>query len=525
MLASFHYARALLFVFITLLFGRAASAASIEKLIMPGPVSQAHAKIETECSQCHDLSSRERQSALCLACHKEIAGDFHSKSGYHGRMRQAAVSQCRGCHTEHLGRDADITRLSQAGFSHDLTNFPLQDAHLTLTCPSCHKPGVSFREAPSTCAGCHGGKDPHRGALGAGGPTGQADCAACHDAKSWHNARFDHSATSFPLTNKHLETSCAACHPGARYKGTPVECVGCHAPDDVHKGSQGKECGNCHTTADWATQKFDHARETGFALLGRHAHIGCADCHRTGDLHAPIAKDCAGCHKGDDRHESRLGPSCADCHGNDLWRVVAYNHPKFKLTGAHAKVDCHDCHTATVQEQKLGTECVGCHRASSPHGPSMEHACEQCHSTTTWSDVTFDHDLTTYPLLGLHVAATCAQCHTTQHFKETSRDCNSCHARDDVHNGALSKACAQCHTPNGWKLWDFDHAARTRFPLSGAHAKVGCSECHLKPQSDLKPSMLCGACHAENDVHAGRFGQQCQQCHTTGSFKRPRTNN
>jgi hypothetical protein len=155
----------------------------------------------------------------------------------------------------------------------------------------------------------------------------------------------------------------------------------------------------------------------------------------------------------------------------------------------------------------------------------MEQPCEQCHSTTTWSDVTFDHDLTSYPLLGLHVTATCAQCHMTQHFKETSQDCNTCHARDDVHNGALSKACGQCHTPNGWKLWDFDHAARTRFPLAGAHAKLGCSQCHLKPQNTLKPSMVCGTCHAENDVHAGRFGQQCQQCHTTAGFQRPRTNN
>jgi hypothetical protein len=25
-------------------------------------------------------------------------------------------------------------------------------------------------------------------------------------------------------------------------------------------------------------------------------------------------------------------------------------------------------------------------------------------------------------------------------------------------------------------------------------------------------------------VHGGRFGAQCQECHTTSSFKRPRTN-
>jgi hypothetical protein len=508
----------LVFLLLALLVATDAGAASIEKLIMPGPVSQPHAAIESECSQCHNLADRERQNALCLTCHKEIAEDFRGKSGLHGHVRQAAASQCRGCHTEHLGRDASITRMSQAGFSHDLTDFPLQYAHVALTCDSCHKPGESRRQAPSACNGCHARQDAHRGALG-------SDCATCHDARSWQKARFDHAATAFALTNRHLETSCVACHPGDRYKGTPRECLSCHTPDDVHKGAQGKECGNCHTTADWTTQKFDHARESGFALLGRHAHIGCADCHRSGDLHTPVPRDCTGCHKADDRHESRLGLSCGDCHGNDVWRVTAYSHPKFKLTGAHAKVDCHTCHTAPLQEQKLGTDCVSCHRAASPHGPSMEPACEKCHSDTKWSDVTFDHDLTAYPLLGLHVTATCGQCHMTQHFKETSQDCNACHARDDVHNGALSKTCAQCHTPNGWKLWDFDHAARTLFPLTGAHSKVGCAQCHLKPQNVIKPSMVCGACHAEKDVHAGRLGQQCQLCHTTASFKRPRTNN
>lgn len=525
MLALTRYARALVFMSFVLLLDPGARAASIEKLMMPGPVSQAHARIEAECSQCHDLANRARQNAQCLACHKEIAEDMRAKSRYHGRMRQAAGSQCSGCHTEHLGRDADITRLSQVGFSHELTNFALHDAHVSASCESCHEARPAggpvrqvYRNTPTVCSGCHTRDDAHKGALG-------PDCAACHDAKSWHSAHFDHDQTTFALTGKHAETSCPTCHAGEKYKDLPTECLGCHAPDDVHKGSQGKECGNCHTTADWNTQKFDHARETGFALLGRHAHIGCADCHRSGDLHAPVPKSCAGCHKADDRHESRLGASCGDCHGNDVWRVTSYEHTKFPLTGAHAKVDCHTCHTAAVKAQKLGTDCAGCHRADNPHGPSMEQACEKCHAITRWAGVSFDHDMSAYPLLGLHVAATCGQCHLTQHFKETSADCSTCHARDDIHNGALSKACATCHTPNGWKLWDFDHAARTRFPLTGAHSKVGCAQCHLRPQNIIKPSMLCGGCHAENDVHSGRLGAQCQLCHTTASFKRPRTNN
>jgi hypothetical protein len=498
----------------------AAGAATIEKLIMPGPVTQAHAKIEGECSNCHDRTDREAQSGLCLACHKEIAADIRGATRYHGRMAQATAGQCRGCHTEHLGREADINKLSLSGFSHELSEFPLKGAHSALACASCHKPGTPYRKAPTGCADCHRGNDVHKGNLG-------TDCASCHEAASWQQVHFDHDRTSFPLTNRHRDVSCSACHAGERYKGTPGQCVGCHLPDDVHKGSQGPKCANCHSSADWSTQKFDHTRETGFALQGKHAHIGCADCHRSGNLHASIPKDCNGCHRSDDRHVSRMGPACADCHGNDVWKVAAFDHQarfKYALDGAHAQLDCHACHTAVAQAQKLGTQCKDCHRAAEPHGGKLGDKCEQCHSTTRWQEVRFDHDVSDYPLVGLHAVVTCAQCHTTQRFNDTPKDCHDCHARDDAHHGSLGKDCGACHTPNGWKQWDFDHAAHTRFPLLGAHAQVGCPDCHIRPQNVVKPSMICGTCHASNDIHQGRFGQNCQQCHNTASFRRPRTN-
>ena len=487
---------------------------------MPGSVSHAHAKLESDCSGCHDRTDRNRQTSLCLDCHKEIAADIRSGSRYHGRMRESASGQCRGCHTEHLGRDADINRLSESGFAHELANFTLDGAHTALSCASCHRADTPYRKTMSTCIGCHKRDDAHRGALG-------TDCASCHDAKSWRKVRFDHDKTDFPLTNKHRDVACGACHAGERYKGTPKQCVGCHLPDDVHRGSQGPQCSNCHTTADWTSQKFDHARETGFALMGRHARLGCQDCHRSGNLKEPIPKDCNGCHQADDRHAGRLGADCADCHGNDRWRVASFDHATrfhFALEGAHANLDCHACHTGVAQDQKLGTECGSCHRADEPHGGTLSTKCKQCHGQTRWNDVTFDHDLASFPLLGLHVVVTCGQCHTTERFKEAPQECVDCHAKDDVHKGGLGKDCGTCHTPNGWKLWDFDHAARTRFPLTGAHAQVGCPECHIKPQNVKKPSMVCGTCHAGNDVHAGRFGLQCQECHTTMTFKRPRTN-
>jgi hypothetical protein len=494
--------------------------ASIETLIMPGPVTKAHAKLESNCGACHDRTDRSRQTALCLDCHKEIAADIRDKTRYHGRMQSSATGQCRGCHAEHKGRDADINKLSEAGFTHQLANFPLDGAHLALDCGSCHRPNTPYRKAASTCIGCHKKDDAHRGALG-------TDCASCHDTKTWRQTHFDHDKTEFPLTNKHREVSCAACHAGERYKGTPKQCVACHMPDDVHRGSQGPQCANCHTTADWTSQKFDHTRETGFALLGRHAHIGCQECHRSGNLKDPIPKDCNGCHKADDRHVGRLGTACADCHGNDLWKVSSFDHTArfhFALEGAHAKLDCHACHTGVAKVQKLGIDCASCHRADEPHGGSLGKQCEQCHTQSNWKDVRFDHDMSGFPLLGLHVAVTCGQCHTTQRFKETPHECVDCHAKVDIHKGSLGKECGSCHTPNGWKMWEFDHAQRTRFPLTGSHAKVGCRECHIKPQNVRKPSMVCGTCHAGDDVHAGRFGAQCQECHNTTTFNHPRTN-
>lgn len=495
-------------------------ATDLEKLIMPGPVSRAHEKLEADCSSCHDRADRARQTSLCLDCHEEIAADIRSATRYHGRMENARGGQCRGCHTEHLGRNADINKLSAAGFNHALANFPLDGAHTSLPCGTCHRSGKPYRRAPSGCLDCHQKNDVHRGSLG-------SECASCHDSSSWSDTRFDHQATDFPLTHRHLEVSCAACHPGQKYKGTPRQCAGCHQPDDVHKGSQGSQCASCHSTADWRSQRFDHTRETGFALLGRHAAIGCGDCHRSGNTKDPVPKDCAGCHRTDDRHAARFEEQCGDCHGNEDWRVPDFDHAakaRFRLEGAHAKLDCHACHTAAVADQKLGSECLDCHRADEPHGGGLGRKCAQCHEASKWSEVDFDHDQSSYPLTGLHVIVTCAECHPTKRFNDAPRDCAGCHARDDIHNGGLGKNCGDCHTPNGWKQWDFDHATHTRFPLTGTHAKVSCGDCHLRPQNAVKPSMVCGSCHSGNDVHAGRFGAECQRCHGTVSFKRPRTN-
>jgi hypothetical protein len=503
-------------VMLSLLPLQRALALNPETLLMPGKLSSAHQKYEEDCSQCHNRANRAQQRELCLACHKPIAADIAGKRGFHGHAPGMATAQCAACHSEHLGRDADIVRLSRAAFDHQLTDFPLQGAHAGLACDSCHTAGKPYRAAPSTCVACHAKVEPHDGKLG-------RDCAACHNVKNWHDTRFNHDKTAFALRGAHAEVPCAQCHFGNRYKGTPTQCAACHAPDDVHRGSRGDKCADCHTVESWKSATFDHAKQTGFALLGVHARLACNDCHRSGNLKDPLPKDCKGCHVGQDAHAGRFGNDCAKCHGNDAWKPASFDHErdaKWALTGLHARVDCHACHTASVATQKLGQDCAGCHRADDVHAGSLGTDCAQCHTTMGWrTDVRFDHDFTDFPLVGQHVVVPCEQCHVTRAYKTVAHDCYSCHAKQDVHHDSLGHDCAKCHSANGWNIWEFDHGKQTGFALTGAHRKLTCAQCHREAPEKVKLSTSCAACHRQDDVHLGQFGQRCERCHTTATFK------
>lgn len=494
-----------------------ALAASVESLLEPGKVSAAHAKTEDTCGACHDRSNRTQQNVLCLVCHQDVAGDLREHRGFHGRMPNGGSSQCSACHIEHLGRDADIVRLERSVFDHSLTDFPLSGAHRALGCDSCHKTGEAWRKAANTCGACHRGDDIHAGQLG-------ADCAACHTTSSWVGGKYDHSKTRFQLTGAHESLRCNACHVGGRYRETPESCVGCHATDDVHNGARGNDCAKCHTTTDWHGASFDHAKETGFALNGRHAKLDCADCHRGGDYKTKLPTTCIGCHRADDAHAGRFGEQCDSCHGNESWKDTSYDHAAkahFALVGSHAKLQCQTCHTAPVATQKLGTDCRSCHEAEDPHGGKLTGSCDRCHAQDSWAQgIRFDHGLTDFPLLGLHAVVSCAQCHRTQSFSGAPTDCVGCHASDDVHNGGLGKQCQSCHSPNGWAIWEFDHNTQTHFPLTGAHKGLQCAACHREaPGSGGKTPSDCYACHRNDDRHLGQFGIRCDKCHSTSSWK------
>jgi hypothetical protein len=192
-------------------------------------------------------------------CHDQVAADLRAQRGFHGRSPAASGGDCRSCHSEHRGRDADVVGLDRESFDHGVADFALRGAHTRVACAQCHTPGKRFSEAPSDCGACHGKADPHAGSLG-------SDCAGCHVERSWKEARFDHAETKFALDGKHEAVECALCHPAQRYAGTPQACNGCHALNDDTRDATGREC-----------EVSQHGRLEGGALRPRPRHALRAD--------------------------------------------------------------------------------------------------------------------------------------------------------------------------------------------------------------------------------------------------------
>lgn len=501
---------------IVLLYPAISFSDSFEKLLMPGKVIQGHAKYENKCESCHDVADKEKQSTLCLDCHELVAKDVNAHKGFHGRYKPANTENCKTCHIEHKGRLEDIVKLDKKTFPHQFTDFKLKGAHQKIQCQSCHKKEKKYREAPAQCYTCH--KDnPHKERLG-------KECTKCHSQNNWAELSFDHDKTKFKLTGKHKNTSCNSCHINNKYKNTPKECISCHKVDDVHRGDNGNKCAKCHNTQSWKKFKFDHNKKTKFKLEGRHKLVECNACHIKNPFKVKIKKTCISCHKKDDEHNGRYGDKCQSCHGVDKWKKINFSHDrdtKFKLTGQHKKASCVSCHKGHLYKTKTPKKCISCHKLDDVHKGQTKEDCAHCHNTSDWSSkIKFEHDLSGFPLIGLHAITACDDCHLSKNYKKAPKQCNSCHKKDDVHKQKLGNKCAICHTPNNWEVWQFNHDKDTQFKLDGSHKDVHCYSCHNHPAPNgIELEQACGDCHLEDDVHDNQFGQMCGQCHGTESFK------
>ncbi len=418
-----------------------------------------HAEI-TRCEQCHPGPfSGTGMADACLACHTELS---QNPKNFHQQMlAEGRLSGCHTCHTEHHGANAALTQANMADFPHNRLRFALQ-AHPSLA------DGSPFR-----CSDCH--------------PAGYAG--------------FDPSV-------------CADCHRQAQPQFVTA-----------HAATFGSSCLNCHDGLDRYGQAFDH-QQVSFPLQGKHAPLTCETCHSGARTPADLAATptgCATCHAKDDGHKGQYGPECGACHTPTAWRPSTFNHASvFALTGAHQRATCAQCHVRATGILFLGTptQCAGCHADPPIHKGMLGSECQACHSTSGWSPATFDHAKSVFPLVGKHQTTACVNCHAQGIFKGTPQLCAACHAGDDAHKGQYGQECGGCHTPTAWKPATFNHA-RSAFPLTGAHVRVSCAQCHSSGSGMIFKGTrsACVGCHADPAFHRELFGVNCATCHTPNAWR------
>ncbi len=224
------------------------------------------------------------------------------------------------------------------------------------------------------------------------------------------------------------------------------------------------------------------------------------------------------------------------------------------LTQSHSNLEgmsnCTKCHV--LGEQVTNSKCLDCHselqnlinqgKGYHAYNAVKNKNCFDCHSEhhgrnfkiINFNPNTFDHSKTGYELTGSHFNVKCTDCHQNKYINthiskkknETylglSTECRTCH--EDIHQSTLGKNCSSCHTTNKFKaIENFKHD-NTQFKLTGSHQKVDCAKCHPIEERNGKKFQKfkdiafssCKSCH--NDVHKGKFGNDCSSCHSTSSF-------
>ncbi len=271
---------------------------------------------------------------------------------------------------------------------------------------------------------------------------------------------------------------------------------------------------------------------------GAHSTIAtCVSCHKGNYSSAPTT--CAGCHQAaynmaesPDHSSAGIPTLCNTCHNSVAWIPSTFIHTTtgFSLTGKHLSLQCTSCHVGTVSGSS--PLCYSCHQAkfttAANHvAQSYPTTCEVCHNTTDWTQSTFNHQTSSFPLTGAHTTVVCSNCHTSG-FGTIPTTCVSCHQTNyNTTNNPnhttlkLSTACETCHTTNpGWTPATFSiHSSY--FVLAGFHTSLTCEQCHNGTYNGTAPGSTCISCHqtdynnTTNPNHAtAQFPTDCSSCHS-----------
>ena len=310
--------------------------------------------IAVACNRCHASAPKHYKPVekRCVDCHG--AQDVH---------KNALGNDCAKCHDPTGGTP---------NFNHNtMTDYALEGAHRTADCRGCHYEGdidpkkqvydldYKFEAQGRHCSDCHG--DPH-------GLRRGAQCLGCHDQTDWDNIAGQpkksgktaglsggdiedpktsalgpdagpkrlktlgavardvfHDVPPFSLRAGHSRLECHRCHQDrGDLQGFGKACDTCHRQEDIHAGSLGPSCGDCHSLRAFTPARWSHT-SVGYTLSGAHRVVACKSCHSAGN-YMGLSGDCVGCHLDDaarsafhGRQDTNIFLPCLNCHNQVTW--------------------------------------------------------------------------------------------------------------------------------------------------------------------------------------------------------------
>jgi hypothetical protein len=213
------------------------------------------------CTDCHVGNNYTFTAANtdCYGCHQTAWQSTTTLGGAVPNHITAGfpTSICSTCHDTLLWADGR--------FDHSTTGWPLQGAHVTTPCTSCHMGTNAFglTSANTDCYGCHKAAWLSTQTLGGNVPNHVAalyptTCLTCHTTwvtTGWLGATFNHTWFRIP----HNGSVCSDCHLVSTDYST-FSCINCHtragahsktSTDQQHLGNGNyvygaTTCYNCH---------------------------------------------------------------------------------------------------------------------------------------------------------------------------------------------------------------------------------------------------------------------------------------
>lgn len=179
----------------------------------PGPLTRGHAFLETQCSACH-VTLRSVPAAQCIVCHANNTALLQRQAtAFH-----ASVGACTACHREHEGAAGAVPRMDHAALA-----------------------DIGLRQLKASAA--------------------DSEALVRNQALlTWMNNNPEGASA-----NQHLTAAEAA-----------LDCSGCHATKDRHRGLLGKDCAQCHAVTQWTLPDFRHPPPDS---------LDCAQCHQAPPSH------------------------------------------------------------------------------------------------------------------------------------------------------------------------------------------------------------------------------------------------